>query len=417
VGIFQTIFKRPAEQDKLKSYYEMLTAYKPVYTSFSGGIYEMALTRAAVNAFATHVSKLKPEIAGAVGQTLQTMLEYRPNPWMDTTRFLYRLATIYAVSNNAFILPIYDDYMTLTGLFPANPQQCEILEYQGEPWVKYTFSNGRVGAVEMARVGILTQYQYQDDFFGSSNAAALDPIMQVISTQNQGIIEAVKSSATVRFLGQVLQTLKDKTMADIRKQFVEDNFSSENSNGVVLYDGRFGKMEPITSKPIYMDAEQTEVINKSVYTFFGVNEKILMNNFSESEWDAFYEGKIEPFAVHLSLTLTNMMYSNRQIAFGNKIFFSSNRLQYASNATKLNIVTQMFDRGFITHNQGLEIFNMAQVPDGDKRYIRKEYAEVGKLLEDKGGKANEPDGNPAPDQGIPVDGAPAPDPAAATAAN
>ena len=42
-------------------------------------------------------------------------------------------------------------------------------------------------------------------------------------------------------------------------------------------------------------------------------------------------------------------------------------------------MTQLFDRGFLTHNMGLEIFNMPPVEDGDKYYIRKEYAEVSKL--------------------------------------
>jgi hypothetical protein len=39
----------------------------------------------------------------------------------------------------------------------------------------------------------------------------------------------------------------------------------------------------------------------------------------------------------------------------------------------------MFDRGFITHNMGLGIFNMAPITDGDKLFIRREYVEVSKL--------------------------------------
>ena len=80
-----------------------------------------------------------------------------------------------------------------------------------------------------------------------------------------------------------------------------------------------------------------------------------------------------------SLVMTNMTFTEQEIAFGNQIIFTANRLQYASNQSKLNIVTQLFDRGFITHNQGREIFNMAPTEDGDKYYIRKEYSEVNKL--------------------------------------
>ena len=85
------------------------------------------------------------------------------------------------------------------------------------------------------------------------------------------------------------------------------------------------------------------------------------------------------FAIQLSLVLTAMTFTSEEIAAGASIIATANRLQYASNQTKLNVVTQLFDRGFLTHNQGLEIFNMSPVEDGDKHYIRKEYTEVSNL--------------------------------------
>ena len=72
-----------------------------------------------------------------------------------------------------------------------------------------------------------------------------------------------------------------------------------------------------------------------------------------------------------------MTFTDRELAQNNSIMWTANRLQYASNKTKLQIVSQLFDRGFLTHNQGREIFNMSSIPDGDKYYIRLEYGEVG----------------------------------------
>ena len=124
-----------------------------------------------------------------------------------------------------------------------------------------------------------------------------------------------------------------------------------------------------------VDSAQMAQIKENVFNYFGTNEKILQNNFTSDEWGAYYEGKIEPFAIEASLVHTNMKFTPHEIAFGNDIIFEANRLQYASNKEKLEIVTQLFDRGFISHDQGLEIFNMAGLGAGvgDKRYIRKEY--------------------------------------------
>ena len=120
-------------------------------------------------------------------------------------------------------------------------------------------------------------------------------------------------------------------------------------------------------------------IQENVCTHFGTNMDILQNKFDENTWNAYYEGKIEPFAIQLSLVMTNMSFTERERACGNAIFFSANRLQYASNATKLSVSTQLFDRALLNRNGVMDIWNMAHVEDGEKYYIRKEYTEVSEL--------------------------------------
>ena len=119
-------------------------------------------------------------------------------------------------------------------------------------------------------------------------------------------------------------------------------------------------------------------------TILGVMKKILQNSFKSDEWNAYYEGKIEPFAVQLSLVMTNMTFTEKEVSFGNQIIFTANRTQYASNDEKLSMVTELFDRGFLTHNEGREIFNMSSVKNGDKYFIRQEYIETDKLDQAQG---------------------------------
>ena len=146
-----------------------------------------------------------------------------------------------------------------------------------------------------------------------------------------------------------------------------------------MFDSKYADVKQIESTALVVNPKQQELIRERVFEYFGTNEKILTNTYSEDEWNAYYEGCIEPFAIQLSLVLTAMTFTPAEIAQGAGIIATANRLQYASNNTKLNIVTQLFDRGFLTHNMGLEIFNMPPVEGGNKYYIRKEYAEVSKL--------------------------------------
>lgn len=383
MGLLDKLFKRPNKKEPeevLGEYFETLNAYTPTFTTFEGGLYEMELTRAAIHSFATHVSKLKPEVKGSGNEVLERKLQYRPNPFQDTTKYLYRLATILQVQNNAFIIPLYDDYgEQITGFYPLKPESCTINEYRGKLYLVYDFGIGQRGAIEFDRAGILNQFQYRDDFFGEDNRAML-PTLELLDTNNQGIIEGVKSSASIRFLAKLAHTLKEKDLIAEREKFTEMNLSSKNSGGVLIFDQKYQEVKQIESKPFIVDSDQMSQIKENVYTYFGTNEEILQNKFNSQQWNAYYEGKIEPFAIQLSLVHSNMTFSERELAFGNHIIFTANRLQYLSNTEKLQTVTQLFDRGFITQNQGLEIFNMAEIgPDGDKRYIRREYAETNKL--------------------------------------
>lgn len=392
MGVFEKIFGKAKGEPTAQSmtpdgYFEMLNGYIPVFTNAPESVYEMELTRTAIHSFATFCSKLKPEISGNAKKGLEKILQFKPNPFMDTSKFLYRLATILSVNNTAFIVPLEDETGSIIGLFPVIPQNCEVIEYRGEPYLRYTFSNGKRAAIEFDRVGVLTQFQYENDFFGETNAA-LKPTMQLIHAQNEGIINGVKNSAYIRFLARVNNMLKPEDITRERERFTADNLSSENKSGMIIYDGKFAEVKQVESKPFTVNAPQMQQINENVFRYFGTNAAILENKYSEDEWAAYYEGKIEPFAIQLSLVISNMLFSPREIAFGNSVTFTANRLQYASNATKLNISTQLFDRGLINRNGVMDIWNMAHVEDGDKYYIRKEYTEVSRLGEEDGNNAN-----------------------------
>ena len=368
---------------QIDSYFKMLNGYSPAFTSFTGGVYEMDLTRVAINSFATHCSKLKPEIEGGAGKQYERILQYKPNYFMDTVKFIKRLATILAVENTAFIVPIEDNTGALCGWYPIRPQRCEVVEAAGQVYLRYLFANGEHGAIEFEKVGIMTDFEYSDDLFGEDNTT-LKPTMQLLHAQNEGIVNAVQQSANIRFLAKIANILKPEDIRKERERFTEDNLSADNKSGMIIYDNKFSDLKQVESKPYTPNALQMQQINDSVCTHFGTSMEILQNKFNEDTWNAYYEGKIEQFAIQLSLVMTNMTFTQREIAHGNAITFSANRLQYASNNTKLQVSTQLFDRGVLNRNAVMDIWNMAHVEGGDKYYIRKEYAEISEL--DKGEK-------------------------------
>lgn len=380
MGLLSNLRKKGRIETAVNEYFQMMNGYVPRFTTFEGGIYEMELTRAAVHSFATHVSKLHPEIKGNGNEAIERVLQYRPNALMDSKKYLYRLATVLMVDNTAFIVPLYDKNMNVIGLYPLDTSKVNITQGEGQKYVVYDFGNGSRGAVELEKAGIMTQFQYHDELFGESNRV-LKPTMDLIHANNQGIVEGVKNSASIRFLGKLAQVLKPSDIELERQRFTEANLSTANNGGVLLYDQKYEEVQQINSEPFVVDDKQMQQIKENVFDYFGTNEKILRNQFTSDEWNAYYEGKIEPFAIEASLVHSNMLFDDLQIASGNEVIFSANRLQYMSNKEQLEMITALFDRGFLSQNEGREILNMTTIENGDTYYIRKEYCSKDMLEE------------------------------------
>lgn len=359
----------------------MFNGYTPVYSSYSGGIYEKELIRAVIHATANLSSKLQMRVIGGKEETYR----HRVNPWMTTSQFLYRLVTILLVENTAFIVPIEDGYGEISGYFPVLPGTAQMVESGGKQYLRFRFGDGHTAAIEWERVGVLTRCQYRSDIFGETNNDTLAPTLQMIEAQNEGIRNGVKNSASIRFIGRISNILKSEDIEKARAAFVAQNLTLSNNGGVILTDQKITDITPIKSDPFTVPADQIAEIKANVFDYFGCNEKIIQNNYTEDEWNAFYEGAIEPIAIQLSQVMSCMTFTPEELAAGAEIRFTADWLDYASNTTKKAVITELFDRGFITINEGRKIMNMSRINDpyADEFFIRREYASVKDIKDTK----------------------------------
>ena len=377
MGAFSKLFGKFKAQHLMGGFFAMLDGYTPIFTTYDGGVYEMELTRACIHTFANHCSKLQPKVTGPDPEGIQAMLDGRPNMFMTSAQFLYKAATIYDTKNTCFIVPVLGKFGQLIGYYPVAAETTELREEKGEPFLVYTFGGGQKAAIELDRVGVVSKFLFRNDLVGEDNSA-LDPTLQLLATQNKGIEEGIKNSASFRFMATVNNFAKGKDLAKERKNWVEENLGAD-SGGLALFPNTYTNVQQIQSAAQIVDPEQLRLIQDRVFTYFGTNEDVLLNKAVGDAWSAYYEGKIEPFAIQLSQAMTCMTYSHNRRARKNAIVWSANRLQYMTNADKLEVSSQMFDRGILSTNDVMDIWSLPHVPDGDKRYIRKEYTEISQL--------------------------------------
>ena len=377
MGLFDKIFgnvKRPTGRER--GWFEMLNGYVPVFTSWSGDIYERELVRASIDARARHISKMDVTLLGTAKKGLQSKLTTAPNEWQTWSQFFYRLSSILDVYNTAIIVPVLNEYGDPTGVYPILPLKTELVDYMGIPFVKFHFTNGDTGAIELNRVGIMTKFQLRNDLFGENNSA-LAPTMELMHIQDQGIEEGVKSAASYRFMATASNFANEVDLVEERKRFTRENLQA--GGGLLLFPTTYKDIKQIDSKPFIVDADQMKMIQTNVYNYFGVNEDVLQNKAYGDSWSAFYEGAIEPFAKQFSEVTTKMLFTLRERELGAGIMATSDKLQYMTNADKLQVSAQMADRGLMTRNEIRAIWNLPPLPTGigDQLPVRGEYYNLG----------------------------------------
>ena len=391
MGMLEKIFGKREQPAALKNAqtFRLLEGYTPAFTTWRGSIYESELIRAALDAWGRHAAKLKPNLKGSAAPELQNKLKVRPNAYQEWTKFLYQTATVLGVRNNCFLVKTRNEDGTPSGIINIIPESWELVEYAGEPWIRFILSQNKRRAERLSEVGILTRFQYKSELFGESNEA-LKPVLDLISIQRQGITEGIKNGASYRFYAQSDNWASDDDLGEEMTRFNKVTFGNKkNAGGVLLFPNTYSNIQPMKAESYKVDADQEKLIKQNVFEYFTVNDEILTNQAFGDKWLAFYEGFVEWFAIQLGEVISGMLFTDRErAAYNNQVFFTSNRLQYMSNADKLNAVTQLADRGLATRNELREILNLDPLPEpyGEQIPARGEYYDVT--------DNTEPDGDP-----------------------
>lgn len=343
------------------------------FYSWDGKLYKSDIVRACIRPKIKAIGKLIPEHIRNNKQEgfainpepyIRFLLE-EPNPYMSGQVFFEKMTMQLALNNNAFAVLVRDENGYPTEMYNVPCVSAEaIYDNKGLLYIKFTNKNGKIVTFPYTDIIHIRQDFNDNDIFGESPRESLLPLMNVISTTDQGIIKAVKNSGVIRWLLKYNSSLRPEDLRKNVKQFTEDFLSTENEGGAAGVDSK-AEAQQIDPKDYVPNAAQMDRTTQRIYSFFNTNEKIVQSNFNEDEWNAYYESEIEPIAMQLSNEFTRKLFTRRERGFGNKIIFAANNLQYASMNTKLGLQA-MVDRGAMTPNEWREVLNLPPVEDGDK---------------------------------------------------
>ncbi|WP_227397333.1 phage portal protein [Jeotgalibacillus aurantiacus] len=361
--------------EQTKTVFETLNGYTPVFNELGNDPFTKDAVRSAINAIATNAAKLSPKhirrteegIAPAKKSQWQHLISRRPNEIMSAFDFYYKTFAQLYLHNNAFIYLKHNSNGVLEGLYPIEFSMAEMVESKtNQLYIRFQFLNGKQLVAPYEDFIHLRRFYVHSDLFGESNEKALRSTLSLLQTSDDGIVNAVKSSAYLRGLIKYNTILKDKDLVSNRDSFVKDYLDVSNNGGVAALDSKADYTE-LKNDPKMVDSKQMSIIQDKVYRYFNISEAIVTSSYDENQWNAFYESVLEPLAIQFSQEFTEKLFTKEEQKRGNEIIFEANRLAYASNTTKISLLRDLAPLGLFTINEGREIFNMAPVDGGDER--------------------------------------------------
>lgn len=353
-------------------------------TVYTGTTRDSDIVGAIAHVIAKNVGKLTPQVIRktASGTTIKNdklakLISLRPNAQNTIYDFLYKMASDLVYNSNAFAVCFYnDDFTELLSIEPVTVTSHSIFEHEGNLFFKFTWEYDNHTYIVPYQFVIHIKSRYNNKrFFGTPPDAELTSSLEMLDTTYAGIKKIINNSASLRGYLKFNNLIDDERLRTKVQEFKEAYFNAENEGGVAGLDNTFDFHE-LQQKTPDIPSEQIAFYRENIYRYYNVNEKILNSSYSESEWNAFYEAVIEPIAIALSLEFTFKIFSEGERSHGNKVIFTTNRLQYATLQVRNAIASGMFEKGIITINEYRQIMYMSEIPDGDVRMISLNYVKV-----------------------------------------
>jgi len=373
--------------------FQLLDNYKSVFTKYNGKFQSDIDVITCVDTIARNAAKMHPkhirktpEKLEVLNGNLYRLLSKKPNELQNAFQFYYQVISELELYNNAYIYIQRDENFKITGLYPLSYKTITLYEYGDKMYIQFRFGNSKERFVSYNSCIHLTRFVSDNGLFGGST----EPIVKTLSLKHildEGLVNSIKTTSAIKGVVKSTQAmLKAEDVKKMRDQFVKDFVDNADNSGIGGLDATT-TFEPVNINPKTADDNQIKIYDNKVLSYFGVNESIIQSKYNEDEWNAFYESVLEPIGLQMSLEFSNKLFTPTEIYFGNEIIFESNRLQYASNKTKIELVR--YGNNIMTINEQREVFNLAPIEGGDVILIDQNHTDtLNNMTNEEGGNEN-----------------------------
>jgi HK97 family phage portal protein len=352
---------------------------------FNKEAYEQEIVRAVIDCIATHAAKAEAmhvilDKDGRIKEIKRNspyvkLLNQRPNPLMTGFDLKYKLVT-HVETNTTALCYIKWNGTLPEMMIPIQYDNFEILPIDGGGYaVQFIDYDGIQRALNIEDVVILRKFFNAKDVGGDGN----DPIyntLDMMKASNEGLMQALSVSNKVRgLLKQKKAMLSPEDVTKATDEFTARFEKAAKEGGIVGVDS-MEEYAPLNVTPWSANAAQMKEIRENILRYWRMSNTILTSDYTESQWQAFYESVVEPRLIQMGQAFTNVCFTQRERDSGNRIIFNSSVLLNTAMQTKVNILNAAKEIGLFTKNEIREMFGYAPIEGGDEAQVSLNYVKA-----------------------------------------
>ena len=270
----------------------------------------------------------------------------------------------------------------LKGLYPLSPSVVEpLIDNYNNYYLTFYFDGNDSFTIPYENIIHLKRFYHSNDIFGESNSLgdkeALLKTININENLLQGIDNAIKSSMQIKGIvkmSAMLNEVDKKKQLDTFNKILKESVQNKGSS-IIPVDLKADYI-PLDIDPKLIDSDTLDFIQSKILDYYGVSKEILSSNYSEDEFNSFYEQTIEPLAIQLSEAFSLGLLTENEILSGEEILFFSERLQYASWNTKVSAIEKLMGLGIMSLNESRALLGLEPVENGDKRLQSLNYVDA-----------------------------------------
>lgn len=364
------------------TYAPSLDSILPIYSQFGTDIYASDVVQQALKCIVDEMKKLNPthvrmegnDPVPVSGSTVQAVLN-DPNPLMTTADFLEKSVWLLLMNYNVFILPVFRTWTDrATGqerryyeaLYPIKPQIVNFIEdLSGRLFVQFMFWDGETTTVPYDDV-IHVKWNYSvNEYMGGNELGQPDhgPLLKTLQLNDQllkGVAKAMNASYQVNGVVKYNSLLDEDKM---QKALQKLETQLKNSESGFLPIDLKAEFIPFERKTEMVDEDTLAFIDEKILRNFGVPLPILTGNYTQEQYNAFYQKTLEPLIIAFGQAITKKLFTDREKAYGNKVELYPKDLVFMSVDQTLRMIEILAPSGALFENEKRTALGLRPLPE------------------------------------------------------